>query len=83
MRQKSRGGIASRLRTARLRLLAQRRGKRGDSGEEVLALFLPAKLDDLIVLGVEHRGQIPRDVVIEIEPGLCIRAPGMLNLQSR
>ena len=66
-----------------LRLLAQWRGKRGDPGEEVLTFLLPAELDDLIVLGLEHRSQIARDVVIEIEPGLGIRTPGVLNLQKQ
>ena len=45
----------------RLRLLAQWRRQRGDPGEEVFALLLPAELDDLVVLGVEHRGQIARE----------------------
>jgi len=40
-----------------LRLLAQRRGQCLDPGEEVLALLLPAKLDDFIVLGLEQRAR--------------------------
>src|SRR6266404_6886401 len=66
-----------------LSLLTQLRGKGGDPGKKVLTLLLPAKLDDLIVLGVEHRSQIAGDVVIEIQPGFSIGAPGVLNLQKQ
>src|SRR4029079_11477491 len=67
----------------RLRLLAQWRGKCGDPGEEVFALLLPAELDDLVILGLEHRGQVARSVVIKIEPGLGIRTPSVLDLQKQ
>ena len=66
-----------------LPLLTQWRRKRGDPGEKVLALLQPAELDDLVVLGVEHLGQIAGNVVIEIKPGFGVRAPGVLNLQKQ
>src|SRR6185369_1764569 len=65
------------------RLLAQWHRKRGDRGEKVLALFLPAELNDLIVFGIEHRRQIVRSVVIEIKPSFGVGAPGVFNLQKQ
>ena len=66
----------------RLRLLAQCGRKCSDSGEKILALLLPARLDDLVVLGVEHRGQIFGNVVFKIEPGFGVGAPGVFNFQE-
>jgi len=78
----SRGGTASRLPTAVC--ACSRNGREAwRSGEEVLALLLPAKLDHLVVLGVEHRGQIVWGCSDRNRAGLGIRAPSVLNLQKQ
>ena len=66
-----------------LRLLAQLRREHRNAGEEVVAFFLPAELDDLIVLRIDHRGKIAWCVVIKVQPGLGIGAPCMLNFQKQ
>ena len=64
------------------RLITQRRRQRGNPIEEILALLLPTGLHHLIVFCVQHPGQIVRGVVVEIEPGFGIGAPGVLGLKK-
>ena len=64
------------------RLITKRRRQRGNSIEKILALFHPAVLHHLVVLGVQHLGQIVGGVVVEIEPRFGIGAPGVLGLKK-
>ena len=65
-----------------LRFLLQRRRQRSDALQQVVALLFPAELDDFVVLGVKHRLEVARDVVIEVEPGLGVGTPGVLGFEQ-
>ena len=66
-----------------LGVFTQSWGKRVDPLGEVLTFLGPTELDDLVVFRVEHSGKIARDVVVEIEPGLGIGAPGVFGFEKK
>src|ERR1700691_1102004 len=76
------GRLRLQIGDSRLRLIPQRWRQGCDSSEKILTLLLPAELNHSIVFCAQHRRQIAGSVVIEIEPGLRVCAPGVFHLQK-
>src|SRR6202020_424486 len=60
----------------------QWRRQRGIPLKKILTLFYPAVLHHLVVLRMQHLGQIVRRVVVKVEPRFGISSPGMLRLKQ-